>query len=155
MTANPKTSFADIAFNDRTKELIDAIDGITKVNAESNELEIDNFEGNIWEKFLPKTVTKEAVNDLNEYRKDLGLATSNVFGRKIVEHAMANDDIGQMECRVETPDVDFGFSYARPTAKKLTRQHHRNSITSYTKVARHSLEIENRNALADLWSLED
>lgn len=155
MSTNPKKIAANLKYNERTKQIIEGLESITSINSDTHEVIVDDFSANVWEKYLPDNITTDIVNDLNTYRKDLCVATTDVFGRMITDHAIANDDLGKMDVRVESPDIDFGFSYARPSVDKPTARHHRNAINSYAAIRHDSLELEVLDGLASLWDAAD
>lgn len=145
-----KKALDSLAFNDRVSLLITELDNAVSINNETNEVEVKDFD-KLYIKHLPEDVTEEIVKSISDYRQDMSVATAYAVGGRITRHAISNPDVGNLEVRMSSPDVDFGVGYSKPTVKKPTRKHYQKATTSYTGVRKSPIELEVLDALADLW----
>lgn len=109
----------------------------------------------IWEDNLP--ISKEDVEKLSSYRNTFSAAYTKAVGGKVIEHMKSDDKIGHLSCELITPDVDFGFDFARPTAvgsAKLSKGDVRASIGARVTVKGLDSTEEVTDALADMWDFE-
>lgn len=136
-------------YTDRQQAIINELAEGLSFN-EANECEVKDF-GGIVRNHYPEGVTDDLLESIADLTADVSLAVTAAVGRGITDKAIACPEIGQLEWRGHTPIMDFGVSYVRPTVKKPTRRHYEASTSIYTGVRKHDLELDVKEALADLW----
>ena len=110
--------------------------------------------GKIWAEHLPDGVTVDQINALSDYRGKFTQAIATSVGKAVVEHAKTHDDVAHMEFLLETPDVDFGFGFARPETKggkKPSPELIEAGLTAYNRVRAVDTMADTMKELAALW----
>lgn len=144
-----------VSFEDQVKAVEARLEEGTKVNSK-NALEMENGY-KAWEESLPEGANVDLVEKIANHTKAFSVAYNRVAGRHIVKHIRDNKDISNMEHRLHTPLIDFGFSAARVDVKdgKPSREQIRASM-AFRHDVRLSDELETvADELADLWDLAD
>lgn len=121
--------------------------------SDQNKIELQDG-GQIWTDNLPADITVSQVKALSEYRNNFTQALSKVVGNVAIPHAKANADVAHLEYSLETPDVDFGFQFARPEVKKggkVTTELVAAGITSFNRVKSSDAMATVVSELAALW----
>lgn len=137
------------------KAMEERLEAGAKMN-DKNALEMDNGL-KAWEETLPEGASPELVEKIADHNRNFSVAYNRVAGRHIVPHIRDNKEISNIEHRLHTPLVDFGFSAARVETKdgKPSREQVRASMAF-----RHDLRLSEEldkvaDELADLWDLAE
>jgi hypothetical protein len=109
--------------------MIERLRANTKAN-EKNAVDMpDGFD--VFKDTLPKGVTTELLESIAEHHRQFDVAYQTVAGETCINHMKSNKDVANMEHRLHTPLIDFGFSVARLDLKdgqKPTREQARSSF---------------------------
>ena len=136
--------------------MIERLRASTKVN-DKNAVDMpDGFD--VFKDTLPKGVTTELLESIAEHHRQFDVAYQTVAGETSIRHLKGNKDVANMEHRLHTPLVDFGFSVARLDLKdgqKPTREQARSSMAFRHEVRLSEQLAEVEEQLLSLYDLAD